>query len=447
MLATDQACAPPHRKCAVCAVCALHARGVRNTVRASRAPHVRHTCATHALCMRPTRAHRVSLLLSAVVTLMILCFAGTLLGTGLPPGLLEGLVPRIPDGAAEVALALMGTTAIPVNLLMGSSIARDATLDSMRRGVGFASLLSGIISTLVLLVGAHVPPHPPCVPFELRDVALILHGVMGDAGLVGFAIGLFGAGISSALTVPLGTVLTLEDLYELQPHPPPPAAHHAHHPRPPDSPGVPGAQPLPSPSTPQARTPQARTPPTTPPPSPPSDGVCPSPEAASAKGAPGASSGDADAAAGHACVASDPTTPGAVGGARTGLARGALPPPAPRAAARIWRRYGRLLFIGIFLALSLIPSLLRLPTISIITTAQVRANAGWKHTRWVGGGGGWERVARGEWAGLGVGTGWDGEGTECAHPRATSEAATDCRCATHSPILCGRTPHVTLRRW
>ena len=56
----------------------------------------------------------------------------------------------------------------------------------MRHGVALASILSGLISLLVQLVGTHVPPHPPCVPFELRDVAAVLQSVMGDVGFYGF---------------------------------------------------------------------------------------------------------------------------------------------------------------------------------------------------------------------------------------------------------------------
>lgn len=82
---------------------------------------------------------RISLLLSAVVALMIACFATTLIGSGVDADLLGGLVPTIPNGSSELALALIGTTAIPVNLLMGSSIARSSSEVAMRRGVGLAS--------------------------------------------------------------------------------------------------------------------------------------------------------------------------------------------------------------------------------------------------------------------------------------------------------------------
>ena len=36
---------------------------------------------------------------------------------GLPPRLALGLLPSIPEGAAQNALSLMGTTAVPLNVL------------------------------------------------------------------------------------------------------------------------------------------------------------------------------------------------------------------------------------------------------------------------------------------------------------------------------------------
>jgi manganese transport protein len=159
---------------------------------------------------------RVSQVLSAIVAAMIACFAIALGGTGLPAHAASGIVPNIPIGGAELALSLMGTTSPPVNLMLGSSLAKEASAASMGQGIAIASALSGVISLLVLLVGAAVT-HSPCGPsFQLRDVAKVLQRVMGDAGVWGFAIGLFGAGVSSAMTVPMGNVAALEELYDLR---------------------------------------------------------------------------------------------------------------------------------------------------------------------------------------------------------------------------------------
>lgn len=238
----------------------------------------------------------ISLLLSAVVGLMIVCFATALGSSGVHVNVLAGLVPFIPEGGSELALAVVGTTAIPINLLLGSSIARSSTVAAMRRGVGLASSLSGFISVLVLLVGTLVPSRPPCVAFKLEDVSHVLETLVGPAGRVMFAMGLFGAGISSALTIPLGTSLALEELFGLR-------------------------------------------------------------REEAAKPARGLAGADAAADA-TADVTTDAITdrPGMLSDL-SGRLR--------------WCRWGRHVFLATFLGLSLIPSLLQLPTISIIMTAQI----------------------------------------------------------------------------
>ena len=86
----------------------------------------------------------ISYLLSAVVALMIVCFSVAIAGSGIPVPLLPGLLPRIPAGSSELALGLVGTTAIPHNLLLGSAIARGASVREMRHGVALACMVARI---------------------------------------------------------------------------------------------------------------------------------------------------------------------------------------------------------------------------------------------------------------------------------------------------------------
>lgn len=73
---------------------------------------------------------RLGLVLTGLVVAMLVCFSATIVGVGLPAGLLAGLVPSIPEGAAPLALSLIGTTAVPLNLLLGSSIAKASVTDA-----------------------------------------------------------------------------------------------------------------------------------------------------------------------------------------------------------------------------------------------------------------------------------------------------------------------------
>ena len=79
-----------------------------------------------------------------------------------------------------------------------------------------ASFLSGVISLLIQLVGAQAPPHAAGEAFSLADVVAVIEQVIGAGGKWGFALGLFGAGVSSALTVPFASALAVEDLLGLR---------------------------------------------------------------------------------------------------------------------------------------------------------------------------------------------------------------------------------------
>lgn len=180
----------------------------------------------------------VSAALGGVVVLMVLLFAATACIVGVQPGFARGLLPSFPEGSAPVALALMGTTAVPLNLFLGSALARGQRLASVREGVAVASALTGLICALIQAVGAYAHAQraaaaSPAVvgggwwsgaeatgsgdgggsaPFSLVDLGDVLRRLVGDAGAATFAVGLYFAGISSALTIPLGSAIAVEDL-------------------------------------------------------------------------------------------------------------------------------------------------------------------------------------------------------------------------------------------
>jgi len=165
----------------------------------------------------------VSAALGFVAFGMVVLFGVVVSMSGLEPGFAAGLIPSFPHGSVPVALGVMGTTAVPLNLLLSSALARGVTMSSMREGVAISSLLTGVISVLILAVGVEAHSFKDRAHgeagFELNDLAEVLRGVAGESGVRIFAIGLYGAGISSALTVPIGSALAVEDLLGWQPKP------------------------------------------------------------------------------------------------------------------------------------------------------------------------------------------------------------------------------------
>ena len=152
--------------------------------------------------------------LGIVSILMVVMFAATISIVGLQPGLARGIIPSLPEGSVATSLAVMGTTAVPLNLFLGSSLARGSSFQFMREGVASASVLTGVICTLIQAVGTYIYNinGGEMMDFDLVRLGNVLRELTGDAGAWCFAIGLYGAGISSALTIPLGSAIAVGEL-------------------------------------------------------------------------------------------------------------------------------------------------------------------------------------------------------------------------------------------
>jgi len=147
--------------------------------------------------------------LGAAVALMGLAFLVT--AVRLQPdllNLLNGLVvPRVPPGSLVLVLGLVGTTVVPYNLFLGSALARDRRLREMRWGLAVAIGGGGLISLGVLVVGSALGGG-----LQYQDLAGVLAQRLGSGARACFALGLFGAGFTSAVTAPLAAAITARTL-------------------------------------------------------------------------------------------------------------------------------------------------------------------------------------------------------------------------------------------
>jgi Mn2+/Fe2+ NRAMP family transporter len=143
--------------------------------------------------------------LTILVALMGLTFVGVALRLHWEPAaVVRGLlVPSIPAGAELLVLGLVGTTVVPYNLFLGSGLARGRELVETRFGLAVAIGLGGLISMAVILAGAAVAG-----PFSFARLAEVLEAELGLAGRVMLAVGLFAAGLSSAITAPWAAAMT-----------------------------------------------------------------------------------------------------------------------------------------------------------------------------------------------------------------------------------------------
>lgn len=151
--------------------------------------------------------------LIALVLLMSLVFVlSALLLAPDWPALLRGLlVPGIPDGAITTVLALIGTTVVPYNLFLQANAARDHWAGEADRGAALSAarldtLLSvglGGLITLAIVSTAAVSFFARGLAFSPEGLGGQLEPVLGSAGRYVFAVGLFAAGLTSAVTAPL----------------------------------------------------------------------------------------------------------------------------------------------------------------------------------------------------------------------------------------------------
>lgn len=118
------------------------------------------------------------------------------------------LYPLLPSGSALLVIGLIGTTIVPYNLFLASGIGQDQEISEMRWGVALAVIIGGIISVGILVVGTSVSGS-----FGFEALASALAGRLGSWAIAFFGLGLFAAGMSSAITAPLAAAVTARSLF------------------------------------------------------------------------------------------------------------------------------------------------------------------------------------------------------------------------------------------
>ncbi len=123
-----------------------------------------------------------------------------------PQALFEGLLmPRIPEDSLLTLMALVGTTIVPYNLFLHASLVSEKWkskdfLGAARRDTLLAVALGGIVSMSIIVAAAAIPAREVA---SVLDLARGLEPLYGNAARYFMGIGLFAAGITSAITAPL----------------------------------------------------------------------------------------------------------------------------------------------------------------------------------------------------------------------------------------------------
>lgn len=121
------------------------------------------------------------------------------------------LAPSIPPGSILTVIALIGTTVVPYNLFLHASIvaqkkqtdaAQEAKLSANRMDTSLSIGLGGLV-TLAVMSCAASAFFATGTSVSSGNIATQLEPLLGDFAKYFFALGLFAAGLSSAITAPL----------------------------------------------------------------------------------------------------------------------------------------------------------------------------------------------------------------------------------------------------
>lgn len=144
--------------------------------------------------------------LVALVILMSLAFLITAIMTKPDIGaILSGFVPRFPDDSILTIVGLIGTTVVPYNLFLHASLVKEKwnnknDLKYARKDTLIAIVLGGIVSMCIIVSAAAIQTSEVS---NAVDLAKGLEPLFGSFSKYFLAIGLFAAGITSAITAPL----------------------------------------------------------------------------------------------------------------------------------------------------------------------------------------------------------------------------------------------------
>lgn len=154
-----------------------------------------------------------------LVILMSLSFVITAILTG--PQLLTvlkgALIPQFPDGSILMIVALVGTTVVPYNLFLHASLVNQkwkdrSELSAAKKDTIVAVILGGLVSMSVIIAAAALSGQEVD---GASGLAQSLEPLYGSAARYCIGLGLFAAGITSAITAPLAAAYVAQGCLDL----------------------------------------------------------------------------------------------------------------------------------------------------------------------------------------------------------------------------------------
>ena len=120
--------------------------------------------------------------------------------------MVKGLfVPTVPKDGILTIIALVGTTVVPYNLFLHASLVSEKwksveDLSAVKRDTYISIALGGLVSMAIIIAATTIQGGEVK---NVMDLAKGLQPLYGDAAKYFMGIGLFAAGVTSAITAPL----------------------------------------------------------------------------------------------------------------------------------------------------------------------------------------------------------------------------------------------------
>ncbi|MDF1694321.1 MAG: Nramp family divalent metal transporter [Saprospiraceae bacterium] len=134
--------------------------------------------------------------------------------------ILKGIfIPSFPDDGTLTVMGIIGTTVVPYNLFLHASLVKEkwggsAHLSDVRRDLYISIGLGGLVSIMIIIAASALHESGLSIVNAL-DMAVSLENVLGPAARYVIGLGLFAAGITSAITAPLAAAYVCTELLGL----------------------------------------------------------------------------------------------------------------------------------------------------------------------------------------------------------------------------------------
>jgi len=153
-----------------------------------------------------------------VILVVLMSFSFVITAAITKPDLIDIIkgifIPKVPKDSLLTIIGLIGTTVVPYNLFLHASLAKEKWLTKedlplARKDTFIAVILGGIVS-MAIIISASASNLTSV--HNAIDLAKGLEPLYGNAAKYFLAIGLFAAGITSAITAPLAAAFVVKGM-------------------------------------------------------------------------------------------------------------------------------------------------------------------------------------------------------------------------------------------